>query len=365
MQYIKTITDYLESIAPLQLQEKYDNAGLIVGDSNELIEKVLICLDVTEHIIEEAIDSRCSMIISHHPIVFSALKKFTGKTFVERIIQKAIKNDIALYAIHTNLDNVYHNGVNQEICKRLGIINTHMLVPKRDVLMKLTAFVPLDHTQKVLSALYDAGAGQIGAYKNCSFRTTGTGTFMPTADAQPFIGEKNTQAEVTEERIEVIFPTHDERKIMSALKKAHPYEEVAYYLQTITNAYQDIGSGMIGEIAPTDASSFLKHVKTIMHVGCLKHTALHTGKISKIAVCGGSGRFLLNDAIAAGADIFITSDFKYHDYFEADGKIIVADIGHFESEQFTIQLLQQLLEKNFKDLFVLSTNISTNPVNFL
>ena len=365
MQYIKTITDYLESIAPLPLQEKYDNAGLIVGNADELIEKILVCLDVTEKIIEEAIDSRCSMIISHHPIVFSPLKKFTGKTFVERIVQKAIKNDLALYAIHTNLDNVYYNGVNQEICNRLGIKNTRILVPKRDMLMKLTSFVPLDRTQKVLNALYDAGAGQIGAYKNCSFRTVGTGTFMPTGDTQPFIGEKNTQEEVQEERIEVIFSAHNEKKILSALKNAHPYEEVAYYLHTLANVNQDIGSGMIGDIEPTDALTFLKHIKTIMHVGCLKYTHLITKKIIKVAVCGGAGRFLLNDAIAAGADIFITSDFKYHDFFEADRKIIVADIGHFESEQFTIQLLQQLLQKKFKDLFILATDFSTNPVNFL
>ena len=365
MVFIKDITDYLESIAPLSLQENYDNAGLIIGDSDTPVQKILVCLDVTEKIIEEAIENNINLIVSHHPIVFSPLKKLTGKTFVERIIQKSIKHDIALYAIHTNLDNVYHNGVNEEICNVLGIFNKRILVPKRGVLMQLTAFVPTDYAQKVLNALYDAGAGQIGVYKNCSFRTSGIGTFTPVDSAQPFIGEKNVRTEVEEERIEVIFPEYLERKIMSALRNAHPYEEVAYYLHTLANANQEVGSGMIGEIEPADAMLFLKKVKTVMQAGVVRYTAITEKKIVKVAVCGGAGRFLLNDAISQGADIFITSDFKYHDFFEANGKIIVADIGHFESEQFTIQLLQKLLKKKFEDIFVLSASFSTNPVNFL
>ena len=365
MVFIKDITDYLESIAPLSLQEKYDNAGLIIGDSETSVEKILVCLDVTEKIIEEAIENKINLIVSHHPIVFAPLKKLTGKTFVERIILKAIKYDIALYAIHTNLDNVYHNGVNAEICTVLDIFNTRILVPKRGELMQLTTFVPPDYTQKILTALYNAGAGQIGAYKDCSFRTVGTGTFTPVENAQPFIGEKNMRTEVGEERIEVVFPAYAERGIMSALRDAHPYEEVAYFLHTLANVHQDVGSGMIGEIEPTDALVFLKKIKTVMQAGVVRYTALSEKKIAKVAVCGGAGRFLLNDAIAQGADIFITSDFKYHDFFEADGKIIVADIGHFESEQFTVHLLKRLLKKNFEDIFILAANFSTNPVNFL
>ena len=362
---LKDITNYLESIAPLPLQEKYDNAGLITGYPELPVEKILLCLDVTEKIIEEAIENGINLIISHHPIVFTPLKKLTGKTYVERILQKAIKNDIALYAIHTNLDNVLQNGVNAEICAVLNIFNSRILVPKREMLMQLTTFVPPDYTEKVLSALYDAGAGQIGAYKNCSFRTSGTGTFMPGENTQPFIGEKNLSTEVEEERIEVIFPVYAESKIMSALRSAHPYEEVAHYLHLLANVNPEIGSGMIGEIVPTDALQFLKKVKILMRAGVVRYTALSEKKIVKVSVCGGAGRFLLNDAIMQGADIFITSDFKYHDFFEADGKIIVADIGHYESEQFTIQLLQRLLKKKFEEIFVLSASFSTNPVNFL
>lgn len=370
---IKDVTSYLEQIAPPQYQESYDNAGLIVGDSQVEIIGILVCLDSTEMIVQEAIERGCNLIIAHHPIVFKGLKRFNGKNYVERTVISAIKNDVAIYAIHTNLDNVYRNGVNQKIAEKLGLENVKILAPKKQILMKLTSFVPQAHTQQVLNALYAAGAGQIGEYINCSFRTEGVGTFQPTGIANPFIGTLDKEEEVQEHRIEVIFPSYLEFKILNALKQAHPYEEVAYYLHTLENVNQEVGAGVIGELKEaTDEMSFLKHLKTTMQAGCVKYTQpLSTiagndqKKVKKVAICGGSGGFLLGNAIAQGADIFVTADYKYHEFFDADGQILIADIGHYESEQYTIELLGDILQKAFKKLKVFSTKNLTNPVNYL
>lgn len=366
---IKDITQFLETIAPPQYQEGYDNAGLIVGDPMTEVTGVLVCLDSIESIIDEAVERGCNLVIAHHPIVFKGLKRFTGKNYVERTIIKAIKNDIAIYAIHTNLDNVLHSGVNTKICERLGLTNCRILAPKRQTLMKLTTFVPYPQTKEVLNALFAAGAGQIGNYKNCSFRTEGVGTFRPTGAANPTIGVLDKDESVAEARIEVVFDQFLEKKVVSALKNAHPYEEVAYYLHVLENENLEVGSGMIGEIGGnTEGVSeyeFLLHLKETMHVSCVKHTAFLEKKVKKVAVCGGAGGFLLNNAMAAGADIFITADYKYHEFFDADGKIVIADIGHFESEQFTIDLLNDLLQKEFEKLNVFSTKNITNPVNYL
>lgn len=373
---IKEITQYLETIAPPQYQEGYDNAGLIVGDPMAEVTGVLACLDSIETIIEEAIERGCNLVVAHHPIVFKGLKRFTGKNYVERTILKAIKNDVAIYAIHTNLDNVLQSGVNERICERLGLQNCRILVPKQQTLMKLTSFVPKPNTQEVLNALFAAGAGQIGAYKNCSFRTEGVGTFRPTGTANPTIGVLDKDEAVAEDRIEVIFERFLEKKVIAALRQAHPYEEVAYYLHLLENENAEVGSGMIGEIVPQHTSevedtegvtelAFLQFLKEKMHVSCVKHTAFLDKKVKKVAVCGGSGGFLLNNAISAGADIFVTADYKYHEFFDADGKIVIADIGHFESEQFTIDLLSEVLQKQFENLSVFSTKKITNPVNYL
>jgi dinuclear metal center YbgI/SA1388 family protein len=366
---IKGITQFLETIAPPQYQEGYDNSGLIVGDPMTEVTGVLVSLDCIEMIIEEAIERGCNLVVAHHPIVFKGLKRFTGKNYVERTILKAIKNDIAIYAIHTNLDNMLHSGVNERICERLGLQNCRILAPKQQTLMQLTAFVPKLHTQDVLNALFAAGAGQIGDYKNCSFRTEGVGTFLPTGTAKPVIGVLNKLKTIEEDRIEVIFERFLEKKIMSALRKAHPYEEVAHYLHVLENQNWTVGSGMIGEIATnTEGVSeldFLQFLKERMTAGCVKYTALLGKKIKKVAVCGGAGGFLLNHAIGAGADVFVTADYKYHEFFDADSKIVIADIGHFESEQFTIDLLCDILQKQFAELSVFSTNKVTNPVNYL
>ncbi len=362
---IKDITQFLETIAPPQYQEVYDNAGLIVGDPMTEITGVLVCLDSIESIIDEAIERGCNLVVAHHPIVFKGLKRFTGKNYVERTVIKAIKNDIAIYAIHTNLDNVLHSGVNTRICERLGLTNCRVLAPKRQTLMKLTTFVPSPHTQEVLNALFAAGAGQISNYKNCSFRTEGVGTFCPTGAANPKIGVLDKDEAVAEARIEVIFDYFLEKKLIAALKKAHPYEEVAYYLHVLENENLEVGSGMIGDIEDLTETDFLLLLKMSMHVSCVKHTALLEKKVKKVAVCGGAGGFLLHHAVAAGADVFVTADYKYHEFFDADGKIVIADIGHFESEQFTIDLLKDVLQKQFEKLNVFSTKKITNPVNYL
>ncbi len=366
MPTIKEIINHLESIAPAAYQESYDNAGLIVGNAQAECTGVLVCLDSTEDVVKEAMTKKCNLIVAHHPIVFKGLKRLTGKNYVERTILLAIKNDIAIFAIHTNLDNVFHQGVNTMIAEKLGLKNCKILAPKRQILSKLTTFCPIEHTQKVLDALHAIGAGQIGDYKNCSFRNMGIGTFQPTGDAQPFIGELNKIEEVVENRLELIFPSYLSSKILDTLRSAHPYEEVAYYLSSLENANQEVGSGMIGEIEiAQNELDFLLFIKKTMGCGVVRYTKPLSKKIKKVAVCGGAGGFLLNDAVAQGADIFVTADYKYHEFFDADGRIVIADIGHFESEKYTINLLFDIISKKFPNFAVNFTETNTNPVNYL
>jgi dinuclear metal center YbgI/SA1388 family protein len=362
---LSQLTNYLETIAPLAYQEDYDNAGLIVGNPDQEIYQVLISLDCIEAVVDEAIATNCQVIVSHHPIVFKGLKKFNSKTYVERVVEKAIRNNIALYAIHTNLDSVL-TGVNAKICEVLGLENTHILSPKQGLLKKLVTYVPTSHVDQMRNALFHAGAGNIGNYSECSFNAEGSGTFKGNEDSDPYVGEPGVRHTEEETRIETVYPANLESKILMALILAHPYEEVAYDLYALTNQHQQVGSGMIGELEePMDAQQFLYHLKEKMHAPVIRHTAFTGKKIKKVAVCGGSGGFLLKHAIGAGADIFITSDYKYHEFFDADNKIIIADIGHFESEQFTQQLLQELIQKRFADLPLRLTSVNTNPVRYL
>jgi len=362
---INNVLTFLEQIAPPSFQESYDNSGLIVGNKNWECTGALLTLDSLESTIDEAIKNNCNLIIAHHPIVFRGLKKLNGKNYVERTIIKAIKNDVAIYAIHTNLDNV-HNGVNKKIADKLGLINTQILAPKKNLLRKLCTFCPADKAEEVRMALFNAGAGKIGNYDQCSFNTTGTGTFSGNDESNAYVGEKNSLHKEQETKIEVILPNYLERKVVAALKNSHPYEEVAYDLIALENTHATVGSGMLGFLEfEMDELDFLKFLKDKMGAGCVKYTNLLGKKIKKVALCGGSGSFLLPFAIGAGADIYITADYKYHEFFDADGKIIVADIGHYESEQYTIELLKELICEKFSNFAAISTKINTNPVNYL
>lgn len=361
---IKEITDYLEELAPLTSQENYDNSGLLVGSPNDEVTGVLISLDCIEATVQEAIDKNCNLIISHHPIVFSGLKKLNGKNYVERTVIKAIQNNIALYAIHTNLDN-YQYGVNFEIAKRLNLKNSKILAPVQGKLMKLSTYVPAENKETVLKAMHEAGAGNIGNYSECSYSSEGWGTFLPNEHANPASGEKHLLSRDPEWKVEVILPVHLQYQVIAALKKAHPYEEVAYEIFSIANSNQDEGAGRIGELEnPMDEKEFLSMLKETFTCGVIRHTQLAGKPIKTVALCGGSGSFLLKEAKRQGADIFITGDFKYHEFFDAENEIIIADIGHFESEQFTTNVLGELLTKKMPKFAVHLTGINTNPIKY-
>ena len=361
---IKDITNYLESLAPLSSQESYDNCGLIVGDASTECTGVLVSLDCIETTVDEAIEKGLNLIVAHHPIVFSGLKKLNGKNYIERTVIKAIKNDIAIYAIHTNYDN-YQNGVNAEIAKRLGVSNPKILEPKKNMLSKLVVFIPKEHKQKVADAIFEAGAGEVGDYSNCSFSIDGEGTFQPGENAKPFSGAKDELSVEKEVRFEVLVSNHNLSKVLEAMISAHPYEEVAHEVYSIQNKNQTEGSGMIGQLdTPMETTAFLKMVKTNFNCGVIRHTKLINKEIKKVAFCGGAGSFLLESAKRQGADIFITGDYKYHEFFDADGETIIADIGHFESEQYTSDRLAYVLTEKFRNFAVRLTEVSTNPINY-
>jgi dinuclear metal center YbgI/SA1388 family protein len=362
---IKEITQFIESIAPLSFQESYDNSGLIIGHPDDEISGILITLDITEDILDEAISKKLNLIITHHPIIFGGLKRLNGKNYIERCVAKAIKNDIGIYAAHTNLDGVF-GGVNSKICEKLQLQNCSMLIPMQNFLKKLVTFVPVADAEKVRNALFEAGAGHIGNYDSCSFNQNGQGSFKGNDQSNPYIGEKNQLHFEDETRIETIFPKHLQYKVIQSLLKAHPYEEVAYDIYPLDNDFTQGGTGMIGELAePMDELKFLQNLKEKFNCQVIKHTQLLGKPIRKVAVCGGSGSSFLNKAIAQNADIYISGDFKYHQFFDAEQQIIIADIGHYESEQFTKEVFYELLTKNFPKFAVHLSEISTNPVNYL
>jgi dinuclear metal center YbgI/SA1388 family protein len=359
---VKDITTCLEQWAPTSLQEDYDNCGLIIGDETQPVTNVLITLDITEAVINEAIREKCELIVAHHPLIFKGIKRLNGKNWVDRCIVKAIKADICIYAIHTNLDNIA-TGVNQMIASKLSLQQARILQPKEGNLLKLEIFVPTTSATEVLAALHQAGAGQIGLYDQCSFQTNGIGSFRPLANANPTIGTVGVKENVKETKLEVILPSHAKSIVLKALIDSHPYEEVAYYLTKITNQNQEVGSGYFGQLEKSmSPDEFIKFLKERMDLKVVKHTSFMSSEIKKVALCGGSGSFLLKNAIQAGADVFISSDFKYHDYFEADGKITILDIGHYESEVFTKDLLNDFLKQKFANIAFNSSEVVTNPI---
>ncbi|MCD8528670.1 MAG: Nif3-like dinuclear metal center hexameric protein [Chitinophagales bacterium] len=361
---LKELTSFLEQLAPPSLQESYDNSGLLVGNPNDEINKAIVCLDCIEAVVDEAIAKKADVIIAHHPIIFGGLKRLNGNNYVERTIIKAIKHNIALYAIHTNLDNVMH-GVNAVICKKLGLKNTQILLPKADLLYKLITFAPKENAEDVRQALFDAEAGQIGNYHEASFNTEGIGTFKGMGGSNPAIGKQGVQEQVNEIKIEVLLEKYKLPLVLQTLFKAHPYEEVAYDVVPLKNMHQQMGSGMIGVLEkPMKTKDFMVLLKEQFGLKVIRHTGLVKDKVQSIAVCGGSGSFLLKEAKAQKADVFITADFKYHEFFDAENQLIIMDIGHYESEQFTSSFLLHEIRKKFPKFAVLLTEINTNPVQY-
>ena len=361
---IQEVTDFLESIAPRKLAESYDNVGLLTGKYEQNIRGILFSLDATEDIVLEAINNNCNMIICHHPIIFSGLKKINGYHYVEKAIIAAIKNDIAIYAIHTNLDNVLH-GVNAAIADKLGLINRKVLLPKNDMLKKLFTFVPVNNAEKVRSAIFDAGGGHISNYSECSFNVAGQGTFKPGEGTNPFTGTQGKRHTEDEIKMEMIFPAWKEAEVIKAMLAAHPYEEVAYDIIALNNKNQLVGSGLTGDLAQAMSEiEFLKLLKEKFNLSVIKHTPLQDTQVTKIALCGGAGSFLIGAAIASGAQFYITGDIKYHEFFDANNRLVIADIGHYESEQYTIDLLFDILSRKFLNFAVLKTGVKTNPVHY-
>ena len=362
---IRNITNYIEELAPLNYAEDFDNVGLLVGNYNTDISGVLVTLDTLEETVDEAIAKNCNLIVSFHPIIFGGLKKLNGNNYVERVVLKAIKNDIAIYATHTALDNS-KQGVSAKMCEMIGLENTKILIPKKGIIKKLTTYVPIKNADDVRKALFSAGAGNIGNYSDCSFNVSGDGTFKGNENSSPILGGKGKLHTEKETKISVTFESKNEATILNALQENHPYEEVAYEIITTENVHQNIGMGMIGELPlEMDEIDFLSHLKDKMYTDCVRYSNLIDKKIKKVAVLGGSGSFAINNAKRAGADAYVSADFKYHDFFKAENSILLADIGHYESEQFTKNLLVDYLTKKFSNFAVILSEKSTNPIYYL
>ncbi len=362
---VNDILTTIEQVAPTAWQESYDNTGLQVGNRSQSVTGVLVALDVTEAVVDEAIALGCNLIVAHHPLLFSGLKSITGRTYVERVVIKAIQNNMAIYAAHTNLDSA-PGGVSFRMAEKLGLTSVRVLDPQGGQLIKLVTYVPESHTDVVRTALFEAGAGHIGYYDQCSFNQAGTGTFRAGAEANPFCGEVGELHHEAETRIEVILPTYLQGKVLQALRSAHPYEEPAFDLIPLANRWEQVGLGVVGNLPePMDEVAVLQQIKEVFGVGCVKHSPLRGCKISRIALCGGAGASLMGKAIAAEADLFVTGEIRYHDYFDSQSRILLAEIGHYESEQYTKEIFCEIIQKKFPTFAVHSTQVDTNPINYL
>lgn len=362
---IKGVIQYIEEFAPSIYQENYDNSGIQVGNPEVALKGVLLAIDVTESVVDEAIQNGLNLIISHHPVIFGGIKRLTGKNYTERVVLKAIKNDVIIYSCHTNIDN-YLYGVSYRMAEKIGLQNIQVLKPLTSGLCKLVTYIPNEHLGKIQEAVFNAGAGHIGNYKWCSFNAKGDGTFWGNGNTNPYAGEKGKLHTESETRFETVFPKHIEAKVISALIKAHPYEEVAYDLYSLNNVNNNFGSGAIGTLTEAmPEKEFLMQVKNTFHADVLRHTNLLGKDIKIVALCGGSGSFLLNDARHARADVFISADFKYHQFFDAESQIVIADIGHFESEQFTLEIFYEILIKKLSNFAICFTKVKTNPINYI
>jgi dinuclear metal center YbgI/SA1388 family protein len=361
---IAEILRHLESLSPLSLQEQYDNSGLLLGNPGLEFQKALLCLDLTREVMDEAISNKCNLVISHHPFIFRGLKRLTQGQPETEIITLAIKNDIAVYAIHTNLDNTL-DGLNALVLSKIGVAGCRILSPKKGLLIKLAVFCPVDHAENVRQALFDAGAGHIGNYDCCSFNLNGEGTFRASEKANPYVGEKNIIHIEQETRIEVVFPGYLESRILTALFETHPYEEVAYDLYPLLNSMSRAGAGVIGNLEePCDEAEFLQRVKKSLNVPVIRHSPFLSRPVKTVAICTGSGSFLMPDAIRSQADVYLTADLKYHDFFGMENKMLLADIGHYESEQVVKEWLYAALIEKFPKFAFLISEVNTNPVHY-
>jgi dinuclear metal center YbgI/SA1388 family protein len=362
---IRDITNYIEEIAPISFAEDFDNVGLLVGDYNTKVTGVLVTLDTLEETVDEAIANNCNLIVSFHPIIFGGLKKLNGNNYVERVVLKAIKNDIAIYATHTALDNS-KVGVSAKMCEVLNLQNTKVLIPKKGIIKKLTTYVPFAEAHNLREKLFEAGAGSIGNYDQCSFNVEGKGSYRGNENSNPTIGRKGELQYEEETCITVTFESYLEGKVLNALFKNHPYEEVAYEVITLNNKHQNVGMGMIGEFENAmDETEFLNFVKSTFKTDCVRHSKLLDKQIKKVAVLGGAGSFAISNAIREKADAYVSADFKYHEFFKAENRILLADVGHYESEQFTKNLLVDYLTKKFTNFAIRLSEKSTNPIHYI
>ena len=362
---IKDIANALEMFAPLPLQDGFDNAGLQIGLTEAEVAGVLLCLDVTEAVVDEAVALGCNLIMSHHPLIFSPLKRITGSNYIERCVIKALANGIAIYSAHTNIDNA-PGGVNYRIAEKLGLQNVRILVPKEDALLKLAVYVPVSAADAVRNALFAAGCGNIGNYDSCSYNVDGYGTFKANEGCNPFCGNVGELHREQEVRIETVLPAYLKNKVVAAMLKAHPYEEPAFDIYQLKNGWDSVGSGVIGELpAECDEAEFLQGVKEKFNVGSVRHTPLLGKSVKRVALCGGAGGSFAGAAMAAGADVYMTGEARYHDLFNYAGKMLMAVVGHYESEQYTMDIFKEIIEKACPEVKVQKTAVNTNPVNYL
>ncbi|MGD0341983.1 MAG: Nif3-like dinuclear metal center hexameric protein [Bacteroidales bacterium] len=361
---LKELCSFLDSAIPLSYQEDYDNSGLQIGLPDRDLNSALLTLDITEDVMDEAIAKSCDAIISHHPLIFRPIKRISGESVTERIVAKAIKNNIAIYSAHTNLDSI-KGGVSFRMAQKMGLVNVGVLAPLKNRLLKLVAFIPENYLEKIKDAVFEAGAGVTGNYDRCSFGIPGTGSFRPGENANPFVGKKGKIHFEREVRFETIMYSWMKEKVVEALLKVHPYEEPAYDIYMLENENAEAGLGCFGELAqPMETSIFLKHLAEVFSAKGLRYSGIKNNKISKVALCGGSGAFLLKEAVASGADAFVTADIKYHAFFDAENRILLVDIGHYEGEKFSVEILYDLIIKKFPTFALRFSEINTNPINY-
>ncbi|MDR3137941.1 MAG: Nif3-like dinuclear metal center hexameric protein [Tannerellaceae bacterium] len=362
---ISRLLEVLEEFAPPALQESFDNTGIQVGETGQEARGALLCVDVTEEVIDEALAKGCNLVIAHHPLLFKPVKSLRGATYIERCVMKACKYNIVIYAAHTNLDNV-RKGVNGCLAERIGLNNIHILSPKREGLVKVVTFVPSEHAQKVRDALFAIGAGYIGNYDRCSFRLEGLGSFCAQDGAHPFIGEVGMEHVEREERIETVIPAYLQGKVLQAVQAAHPYEEPATDIYPLNNAWEGAGAGIWGDLPEEEnEQDFLLRIKELFNVPCIQHSTLREKAVRRVAVCGGSGAFLIKEAIACRADVLITGEARYNDYYDVESRLLLAVTGHYESEACTKDIFRTLILKKFPTFALHLSETDVNPVKYL